>query len=198
MVITSYAGRLANRGHRHYGNHAPSRRKQRFGLASSDEEQRKACVAYYRHLQQKINHINTAHAGKVIALELHAAPNASNPNVAQATDAFARSLKEITSRDWSCDLVLEHCDAMTGIAPRKGFLPLDNVLEVIAGYDISVCINWARSTIEGQNPPALDHTQQAKRAGKLGALMFSGTTLAGNTASGRTYTRRLPHSAHKA
>lgn len=45
-----------------------------FGLASSDEEQRKTCVAYYRHLQQKINHINTAHAGKVIALELHAAP----------------------------------------------------------------------------------------------------------------------------
>lgn len=88
---------------------------------------------------------------------------------------------------------------MTGIAPRKGFLPLDNVLEVIAGYDISVCINWARSTIEGQNPAlALAHTQQAKRAGKLGALMFSGTTLAGNTANGRTYTRRLPHSAHKA
>ena len=25
-----------------------------FGLASSDEEQRKACVEYYRHLQQKI------------------------------------------------------------------------------------------------------------------------------------------------
>lgn len=45
--------------------------------------------------------------------------------------------------------MLEHCDAMTGIAPRKGFLPLDNVLEVIAGYDICVCINWARSTIEG-------------------------------------------------
>ncbi len=43
-----------------------------------------------------------------------------------------------------------------------------------------MCINWARSTIEGQNPAlALAHTQQAKRAGKLGALMFSGTTLAG-------------------
>lgn len=70
---------------------------------------------------------------------------------------------------------------MTGIAPRKGFLPLDNVLEVIAGYDISVCINWARSAIEGQNPAlALTHTQQAKQAGKLGALMFSGTTITGD------------------
>lgn len=151
-----------------------------FGLASSDEEQRKACVAYYRHLQQKINHINAANGGKVIALELHAAPLAGNPNVAQATDAFARSLKDITRWDWSCDLVLEHCDAMTGPAPRKGFLPLDNVLDAIAGYDISVCINWARSAIEGQSPTLpLTHTQQTKRAGKLGALMFSGTTLTG-------------------
>ncbi|EBW4357325.1 DUF4862 domain-containing protein [Salmonella enterica subsp. enterica serovar Kintambo] len=151
-----------------------------FGLASSDEEQRKACVEYYRHLHQKINKINGNNTGKVIALELHAAPLAGNPNVAQATDAFARSLKEIANWDWSCDLVLEHCDAMTGPAPRKGFLPLVNVLETIADYDISVCINWARSAIEGRDTSLpLIHTQQAKQAGKLGALMFSGTTLDG-------------------
>ena len=148
-----------------------------FGLASSDEEQRKACVAYYRHLYQKINTINAANAGKIVALELHAAPCASNPNVTQATDAFARSLKEVASWDWSCDLVLEHCDAMTGPAPRKGFLPLDNVLETLAGYEISVGINWARSAIEGQDTTLpLTHTRQASQAGKLGALMFSGTT----------------------
>ena len=151
-----------------------------FGLASSDEAQRKACVEYYRHLYQKINKLNVHSAGKVIALELHAAPLAGNPNVAQATDAFARSLKEIAGWDWSCDLVLEHCDAMTGPAPRKGFLPLENVLEVSAGYDISVCINWARSAIEGRNTTLpLTHVQQARQAGKLGALMFSGTTLNG-------------------
>ncbi|UML89173.1 DUF4862 family protein [Klebsiella variicola] len=148
-----------------------------FGLASSDEEQRKACVAYYRHLYQKINTINAANAGKIVALELHAAPCASNPNVTQATDAFARSLKEVAIWDWSCDLVLEHCDAMTGPAPRKGFLPLDNVLETLAGYEISVGINWARSAIEGQDTTLpLAHTRQASQAGKLGALMFSGTT----------------------
>ena len=148
-----------------------------FGLASSDEEQRKACVAYYRHLYQKINTINAANAGKIVALELHAAPCASNPNLTQATDAFARSLKEVASWDWSCDLVLEHCDAMTGPAPRKGFLPLDNVLETLAGYEISVGINWARSAIEGQDTTLpLAHTRQASQAGKLGALMFSGTT----------------------
>lgn len=151
-----------------------------FGLASSDEEQRKACVAYYRHLYQKINAINAANAGKIVALELHAAPCASNPNVAQATDAFARSLKEVANWDWSCSLVLEHCDAMTGPAPRKGFLPLENVLETLAGYEISVAINWARSAIEGQDTTLpLTHTRQASQAGKLGALMFSGITLNG-------------------
>ncbi|MFP1261325.1 DUF4862 family protein [Klebsiella michiganensis] len=151
-----------------------------FGLASSDEEQRKACMEYYRHLQQKIAKINGKTAGKVIALELHAAPLAGNANVDQATDAFARSLKEITRWDWPCELVLEHCDAMTGTAPRKGFLPLENVLEAIADYDISICINWARSAIEGRNSRLpLTHVHQAKRAGKLGALMFSGTTQSG-------------------
>jgi hypothetical protein len=45
-------------------------------------------------------------------------------------------------------------------------LPLENVLEAIADYDISICINWARSAIEGRNTALpLDHTQQAKRAG---------------------------------
>lgn len=151
-----------------------------FGLASSDEEQRQACVAYYRHLLQKIHKINTLQADKVIALELHAAPLASNPNVMQATDAFSRSLKEITRWDWPCKLVLEHCDAMTSAAPRKGFLPLENVLEVIADYDVSVCINWARSAIEGRNTTLpLIHAQMAKQVGKLDALMFSGTALNG-------------------
>lgn len=151
-----------------------------FGLASSNEEQRKACVEYYRHLHQKINNINAVNAGKVIALELHAAPLAGNPNVAQATDAFARSLKEIANWDWSCELILEHCDAMTSPAPRKGFLPLESVLEVITGSNISICINWARSAIEGRNTTLpLAHVQQVKQAGKLGALMFSGTTLTG-------------------
>ena len=69
---------------------------------------------------------------------------------------------------------------MTGPAPRKGFLPLENVLDAITGYDISVCINWARSAIEGQNLALpLTHTQQVQQAGKLGALMFSGTTITG-------------------
>lgn len=151
-----------------------------FGLASSDEEQRRTCVEFHRHLLNKINAVNQLFANKVISLELQAAPLGGNADVAQATDAFARSIKEIASWDWSCSLVLEHCDAMNKPAPRKGFLPLENVLDTLAGYDIDVCINWARSAIEGRNTTLpLEHTQAVKAAGKLGALMFSGTATEG-------------------
>ena len=86
-------------------------------------------------------------------------------------------MKEIAGWDWACELVLEHCDAMDQPAPRKGFLPLDNVLDVLADYDTGVCINWARSAIEGRNTALpLTHVQQVQQAGKLRGLMFSGTS----------------------
>lgn len=148
-----------------------------FGLASSDEEQRRACVDYYRQLHHKIRTVNARFPGKITALEMQAAPLAGNTSVAQATEAFARSVQEIAHWDWDCELVLEHCDAMNQAAPRKGFLPLENVLETLAGVDIGVCINWARSAIEGRNTTLpLTHTQLARQAGKLRGLMFSGTT----------------------
>lgn len=151
-----------------------------FGLASADEDQRRECVAFYRHLLAKIVAVNTRFPGKVTALEIQAAPQAGNASVAQATDAFSRSIHEIAAWDWPCDLVLEHCDAMTGSQPRKGFLPLENVLDVLQGTDISVCINWARSAIEGRDTTLpVKHVQAALQAGKLGALMFSGTTATG-------------------
>lgn len=151
-----------------------------FGLASSDEEQRRACVDYYRHLHNKIRPVNARFPGKIIALEMQAAPLAGNASVEQATDAFARSIAEIARWDWDCELVLEHCDAMSQPAPRKGFLPLENVLETLAGVEVGVCINWARSAIEGRNTTLpLSHTQRAQQAGKLRGLMFSGTTQQG-------------------
>lgn len=151
-----------------------------FGLASADEAQRRESVEFYRHLLQKVSTINTRFPGKVIALEMQAAPQAGNASVAQATDAFARSINEIAAWDWPCDLILEHCDAMTGSAPRKGFLPLEQVLEVVRETDISLCINWARSAIEGRNTTLpVQHVNAAVKAGKLGALMFSGTTATG-------------------
>jgi hypothetical protein len=78
-------------------------------------------------------------------------------------------------------------------------LPLENVLEAIADYDISICINWARSAIEGQNSRLpLTHVHQAKRAGKLGALMFSARRRAESTVSGKISMLHSHLSARKA
>lgn len=152
-----------------------------FGLASSDDTQRKACINWYRHLYNKINHINDeAGRQRVMALELHAAPDTRDSSVARAAEAFAASMDEIEGWDWPCPLVLEHCDAMDKPAARKGFLPLENVLECLNGRQTTVALNWARSAIEGRSTQwPLRHTQQTVAAGKLTGLMFSGTTCQG-------------------
>lgn len=152
-----------------------------FGLASSDEVQRKSCLDYYRHVWEKINRTNDRFGRqKVIALELQAAPLTGNGSVTQAAECFAQSLAELQSWDWPCDLVVEHCDAMTQPAARKGFLPLEQEIKAVESGDIGMCINWARSAIEGRNTtlPA-EHAKQCLQAGKLAALMFSGTTRSG-------------------
>ncbi|WMY75761.1 DUF4862 family protein [Buttiauxella selenatireducens] len=148
-----------------------------FGLASSDEAQRKSCVDYYRHIWEKINRTNDRFGKqKVIALELQAAPLVGETDVSSMAECFARSLAELQSWDWSCELVVEHCDAMTQPAARKGFLPLEEELKAITDRNVGMCINWARSAIEGRNTTLpLAHAKQCQQAGKLSALMFSGT-----------------------
>ena len=153
-----------------------------FGLASTNEESRQACLRYYRHMFEAINRINDQYQNKkVIALQIHSAPDKSNSSVEQATAAFYESMKTLKSWDWSCPLVIEHCDSMTGISPRKAFLPLDKDIEVAKEFDISICLNWARSVLETKNPAEmLAHVKQTAKAGVLKAVMFSGTAPSGS------------------
>ena len=67
MVTPSYARELEICRHRSDGTMRRRSENSGFGLASSDEEQRQACVAYYRHL---FNKINALQANKVLALAL--------------------------------------------------------------------------------------------------------------------------------
>lgn len=152
-----------------------------FGLASTDEEQRQACVKFYQHIYQKISQTNDRFkTNKVLALEIQSAP-AQNPTIATAQQAFQKSLYELSQWDWPCELVIEHCDAFNGVDPKKGFLPIESEIESAAGFkNMGICINWARSALEGQNTQLpLQHTQQVLNANLLSALMFSGTTLTG-------------------
>ena len=152
-----------------------------FGLASSDETQRQSCLDYYRHVWEKINRTNDRFGKqKVIALELQAAPSAGNTSVNEAAECFSKSLTELQSWDWSCELIVEHCDSMAQPGARKGFLPLDQELKAVAGSNTGICINWARSAIEGRDTQLpLAHAAQGLQMGKLSALMFSGTTPTG-------------------
>ncbi len=158
-----------------------------FGLASTDEAQRQACVELYRHILDKINQAND-HFGckKVLALELQSAPLAGCKDSHSAAACFQTSLHQMLEWDWPCELVVEHCDAMSGVSPRKGFLPLKDEIEVLTAVNkqhntgISLCINWARSALEAQNITLpVEHIKQCQQAGLLSSVMFSGTTQSG-------------------
>ena len=139
-------------------------------------------VITYRNMFEAISRINDQYQNKkIIALQIHSAPDKSNSSVEQATAAFYESVKTIQSWDWSFPLIIEHCDSMTGIAPRKAFLPLDKEIEIAKELGISICLNWARSVLETRNPAeALAHVQTTAKAGVLKSVMFSGTTASGS------------------
>ena len=152
-----------------------------FGLASTNEAGRKACLDYYRGIYKETCQINDKYQrNKIVALQIHSAPDKSNTSIEQATACFYESLKTIQSWDWPCQLIIEHCDSMDGIAPRKAFLPLSKEIEIAKELGLSVCINWARSVLETKDvQTAYQHVLAAYQAGVLKSVMFSGTTASG-------------------
>ncbi|WP_447873343.1 DUF4862 family protein [Serratia fonticola] len=172
LVLTAVMGTMQRRGS-----------GRDFGLAARNEEERQAAVDYIRSIHDKVKRTND-HAGRqqVVALELQSAPNLLEKDSAAARQAFIASLEDIAGWHWECDLVIEHCDALTGPKPRKGFLTLED--EIIAaqainrhfGDTLTLAINWGRSAIEGHNDLLpLQQVKQCQQAGLLSALMFSGT-----------------------
>lgn len=155
-----------------------------FGLASENEEQRRECINYYQHLYDKIQRINDRFGiKKILALEIQSAP-ALNLKLDQAKDSFKRSLQEISQWDWPCELIVEHCDAYNGVAPVKGFLPLEDEIQIINELkdiqSFGICINWGRSVLEQHDiNNVYQHIKQSQQNKLLKALMFSGTTISG-------------------
>ncbi|VTR36114.1 Uncharacterised protein [Serratia fonticola] len=64
---------------------------------------------------------NRAGRQQVVALELQSAPNRQEKDSAAARQAFIASLEDIAGWHWECDLVIEHCDALTGAHATQGF-----------------------------------------------------------------------------
>lgn len=144
-----------------------------FGLASPDEQGRAQAIAWVREIRDAVAEFARLRGSQdIAAVELHSAPT----RYADAS-AFRQSLKEINSWDWSgAKIVIEHCDRyIDGQKPEKGFLSIEQEIEIAQALGIGITINWGRSSVEGRDVQTpLRHIQQASEAGVLRGLMFSG------------------------
>ncbi|TKI02829.1 DUF4862 family protein [Martelella alba] len=176
VVVTAVMGTMQRRG-----------AGRDFGLAARNEGERLAAIEHIRHIRDEIKRANDLSGRqRVLALEIQSAPNQGEQDAGPAAACFIDSLEQILSWQWECPLIIEHCDALTGPAPRKGFLPLADeinaatVLNQRFGRLTKIAVNWGRSAIEGHHRQLpLTHIRQCRLVGLLGAVMFSGTATGG-------------------
>lgn len=185
-VLTCIGGTMANVAD------APT-----FGLASTDDDGRKAALefakkalaAVKRWNARSYNGVDQSKVGKMIAVEIHSAPNNTKPDASSSSAAFAASLAEIMSWDWDgARLVVEHCDAPSPHPAPKGFLTIEAEIAAIKTANenaelvsksgaVGITINWARSVLETRDlETPLTHLKAAGAAGCLAGVMFSGCT----------------------
>jgi len=154
-----------------------------FGLASNDEAGRRRALDYLRSaaLAVRLLRENMGYA-VVRCVEIHSAPRPC-AGIAPSASAFRQSLDELRHWDWGgATLAVEHCDAFVADhAPAKGFLSLADEISAIhqsrGATPIGICVNWGRSAIEARDPEAPHrHILQARKAGLLTGLIFSGAT----------------------
>jgi hypothetical protein len=155
-----------------------------FGLASSVDSGRERAVQFVASAREAVKTLN-ARGGRarVVAVEIHSAPRPA-PGVEPSADAFRRSLDTLRSWDWEgAALSVEHCDAhVAGQKPAKGFLSLADEIAAIrrsrGATPVGLAVNWGRSAIEGRSADTpRQHVEQARAAGVLNGLMFSGATV---------------------
>jgi hypothetical protein len=148
-----------------------------FGLASRDGAGRRAALEFVSGLRDYAHRL-ADQGHRVEAVELHSAPTLHS-----SAHSFEESLKEVLDWDWGSTRVLvEHCDApRRGSKPEKGFLSFDEEVNTIASLQsqgrgqVGIVVNWARSVIEsGDTGTAVEHLLQAREAGILAGVMFSG------------------------
>lgn len=144
-----------------------------FGLASPSEEGRHRALAFFKDIREAIADVaDKRDSCDISHVEIHTAPT----RIAQA-DAMKKSLEELAQLDWcGAKLVIEHCDRyIEGQNPEKGFLSLEEEIQIAKNAGIGITINWGRSVVEERKAQAaIEHVREARRAGVLQGLMFSG------------------------
>jgi hypothetical protein len=151
----------------------------RFGLASRDQDGRRAALGQVRAMRDAADSANQAAGRALIGLvELHSAP--SGGAAAASANAFQTSIAEIVSWNWEgIALSVEHVDAHSAVAPpAKGFLSLE--AEIAIARDtagLGIVLNWARSAIELRSAArVVEHIALTRSAGVLSGIVFSGVS----------------------
>lgn len=144
-----------------------------FGLASPDEEGRRKALTFFKNIREALQQFNDIRDHQDVAfIEIHSAPT----KLADS-GAMRRSLEELAELDWcGAKLVIEHCDRyIDGQSPEKGFLGIEEEIELATQAGIGITVNWGRSVVEERKAQAaVNHIQLASHAHVLHGLMFSG------------------------
>lgn len=152
-----------------------------FGLASDIASGRTAALRTHELARDAVLRLNKALGRKAVqSVQIASAPRRGVSGVTSSVESFALSLKELASWDWGgASLLVEHCDAyVPGTEPVKGFMTLGEEIKAvqISETDFGILINWGRSAIEGRSAlKPISHILQARDAGLLKGLIFSGT-----------------------
>jgi hypothetical protein len=149
-----------------------------FGLASQRESSRAAAVRMMERVREHVEHLERDVGRRVVrALHIHTSPSQSFENLRGSRDAFAVSLKEILALGWpDISLSIEHCDSPVANQPvEKGFLRLEDEIDLAAEAGLGIVLNWGRSAIETRSAEGpVRHLRQVRVAGLLRGFFFSG------------------------
>lgn len=141
------------------------------GLASTDDEGRRAAVEWITGVRRAAEELNQRTGEETVSfIHIHSAPG-----VRASADAFQRSLADLEADDrFRAEVVIEHCDAYSPIFPGdKRFLSL--ITELAVADECGFAINWGSSAIEWQNPDRpRQHVEILAETGRLRGLIFSG------------------------
>jgi len=126
------------------------RDQPRFGLASTDEDGRKAALAMMEKVNAAFRRVNDRLGRRAFrAIELQSAPTGGRLGGGASPAAFTRSLIELGEWQWDgAKLSVEHCDsAQAGVPQQKGVLAFE------------------RRSRRSRRPTAASHGRSAGRSG---------------------------------
>ena len=155
-----------------------------FGLASTDDQGRRAAVEWITEVRRAAEELNQRTGEETVSfVHVHSAPG-----MRASADAFQRSLADLEADDrFRAEVVIEHCDAYSPIFPGDKRV-LSHITELAVADDCGFAISWGSSALEWQNPDRpRQHVEILAEAGRLRGLVFSGVA-AIDTRWGRAWT----------